>query len=58
VSIASVLGLGLLFSYNKQMIFTALGSVLFINALSILYYPLINNLFTSANFLNRDQVEV
>ena len=52
ISIASTLGLGLLFSYNKRLILSGLGFSLFINAYSLQYYPLINALFTHMRLYN------
>jgi hypothetical protein len=50
ISIASVLGLGLILSYRKKLLFTGIGYAFFINAFVLQYYPLVNALFTQTKF--------
>jgi hypothetical protein len=47
----TVLGFGLIFSYNKKLIFSGLGFALFIFAFVIQYYPLINAFWTKTQIM-------
>jgi len=55
LSIASTLGLGLLFSYNKKLIISGLGFSLFINAYILQYYPLINALWSKTHIFRTEE---
>ena len=57
MSVASTLGLGLLFSYNKMLIISGLGFSLFINAYSLQYYPLISVLWAKAQIFNLEAAD-
>jgi hypothetical protein len=51
IAIATVLGFGLIFSYNKKLLFSGLGFSLFIFAFVIQYYPLINAFWTKTQIM-------
>ena len=51
VALLTVLGFGLIFSYNKKLLFSGLGFALFIFALVIQYYPLINAFWTKTQIM-------
>ena len=51
IAFATVLGFGLIFSYNKKLLFTGLGFALFIFAFVIQYYPLINAFWTKTQIM-------
>lgn len=51
IALATVLGFGLIFSYNKKLLFSGLGFALFIFAFVIQYYPLINAFWTKTQIM-------
>ncbi len=51
IALLTVLGFGLIFSYNKKLLFSGLGFALFIFAFIIQYYPLINAFWTKTQIM-------
>jgi len=51
IALATVLGFGLIFSYNKKLLFSGLGFALFIFAFVVQYYPLINAFWTKTQLM-------
>jgi hypothetical protein len=51
IAFVTVLGFGLIFSYNKKLLFSGLGFTLFIFAFVIQYYPLINAFWTKTQIM-------
>lgn len=46
-----VLGFGLIFSYNRKLLFSGLGFTFFIFAFVLQYYPLVNAFWTKTQIL-------
>lgn len=51
VSIMTVLGFGLIFSYNKRLLWSGLGYTFFIAAFCLQLYPLINAFWTKTQIM-------
>lgn len=51
VALLTVLGFGLIFSYNKKLLFSGLGFSFFIFAVVIQLYPLINAFWTKTQLM-------
>lgn len=54
IALVTVLGFGLLFSYNKKLLFSGLGFTLFIFAFVVQYYPLINAFWTKTQIMGEN----
>ena len=51
VALLTVLGFGLIFSYNRKLLFTGLGFAFFIFAFVLQLYPLINAFWTKTQIM-------
>jgi hypothetical protein len=51
MSIMTVLGFGLIFSYNKRLLWSGLGYTFFITAFVLQLYPLINTFWTKTQIM-------
>lgn len=51
MSILTVIGFGLIFSYNKKLIWSGLGYTFFITAFVLQFYPLINAFWTKTQIM-------
>lgn len=51
ISLMTVLGFGLIFSYNKRLLWSGLGYTFFITAFVLQLYPLINVFWTKTQIM-------
>jgi len=53
VALMAVLGFGLIFSYNKKLVYSGLGFAFFIFAFVLQLYPLINAFWTKTQIIGQ-----
>ena len=51
MGIMTILGFGLIFSFNKKLLYSGLGFTFFITAFVLQFYPLINAFWTNTNLM-------